>query len=115
MMSRAGHNWIATFYWIGVTMALACFALVMAHGTVLGGVFGGRDLPHRFFAHDRDGRTSFAACFGIGIRGIWNLTQPAAVLRNDRRRCKKVQASGALCLVHGKKNKPHNCERDGRQ
>ncbi len=36
-MSRARHNWIATFYWIGVIMALACFALVVAHGTELVG------------------------------------------------------------------------------
>jgi hypothetical protein len=45
MMSRARHYWIATFFWIGVILALASFAFVMGHGTELVGRFEHRGLP----------------------------------------------------------------------
>jgi hypothetical protein len=35
MMSTAKRNWAAGFYWIGVAMSLACFALVLARNTEL--------------------------------------------------------------------------------
>ena len=44
-MSTARRNWIDAFYWIGVTMALACFAFVMAGNTELIGRFEHRGLP----------------------------------------------------------------------
>jgi hypothetical protein len=34
-MSTARRNWIAGFYWMGVAMALACLALVLAGNTDL--------------------------------------------------------------------------------
>ena len=34
-MSTAKRNWIAGFYWMGVAMALACFALVLTGNTDL--------------------------------------------------------------------------------
>ncbi|MDP8989820.1 MAG: hypothetical protein M3N41_07040 [Acidobacteriota bacterium] len=45
MMSTARRNWIATFYWIGVTMTLSCFALVMAGNTELFGQFEHKGFP----------------------------------------------------------------------
>ncbi len=44
-MSTARRNWIAAFYWIGVTMTLTCFAFVMAGNTELVGRFEHRGFP----------------------------------------------------------------------
>ena len=45
MVSTARRNRMDAFYWIGVTMALACFALVMAGNTELAGRFEHRGFP----------------------------------------------------------------------
>jgi hypothetical protein len=45
MMNTARRNWIGAFYWIGVTMTLACFALVMAGNMELTGRFEHRGFP----------------------------------------------------------------------
>jgi hypothetical protein len=45
MMSTARRNWINGFYWIGVTMTLACFAFVMTGNTELAGRFEHRGFP----------------------------------------------------------------------
>ena len=44
-MSIARRIWIDAFYWIGVTMTLACFAFVMAGNTELVGRFEHRGFP----------------------------------------------------------------------
>ena len=44
-MSTARRNWIGGFYWIGVTMTLACVAFVMAGNTELAGRFEHRGFP----------------------------------------------------------------------
>lgn len=44
-MSTARRNWIAVFYWIGVAMTLACFALVLGGNTELAGRFEHRGFP----------------------------------------------------------------------
>ena len=44
-MSAARRKWIDTFYWIGVTLTLACFAFVMAGNTELAGRFEHRGFP----------------------------------------------------------------------
>jgi type IV secretory pathway VirB2 component (pilin) len=44
-MSTATRNWIAAFYWIGVTMTLACVALVVAGNTDLFGRFEHKGFP----------------------------------------------------------------------
>jgi hypothetical protein len=45
MMSSVRRNWIDAFYWIGVTMTLACFAFVIAGNTELAGRFEHRGFP----------------------------------------------------------------------
>ena len=44
-MSTARRNWINGFYWIGVTMTLACFAFIMAGNTELVARFEHRGFP----------------------------------------------------------------------
>ncbi len=44
-MSTARRNWMDAFYWIGVTMTLACVAFVMAGNTELAGRFEHRGFP----------------------------------------------------------------------
>ena len=44
-MDTARRNWIDVFYWIGVTMTLACFAFVMAGNTEFVGRFEHRGFP----------------------------------------------------------------------
>ena len=44
-MSTARRNWIDAFYWLGVTLTLACFAFVMAGNTELVGRFEHRGFP----------------------------------------------------------------------
>jgi hypothetical protein len=44
-MSTARRNWIDAFYWIGVTMMLACFAFIIAGNTELVGRFEHRGDP----------------------------------------------------------------------
>ena len=44
-MSTARRNWMVAFYWIGVTMTLACLAFVMAGNTELLGRFEHRSFP----------------------------------------------------------------------
>lgn len=44
-MRTARRNWIAAFYWMGVSMTLSCFALVMAGNTGLFGRFEHRGVP----------------------------------------------------------------------
>jgi hypothetical protein len=44
-MTTVRQNWIAAFYWIGVAMTLACFALVLAGNTELLGRFEHRRFP----------------------------------------------------------------------
>ena len=44
-MSPARRNWIDAFYWIGVTLTLACFAFVIAGNTELVGRFEHRGFP----------------------------------------------------------------------
>lgn len=44
-MSTSKRNWTAGFYWIGVAMTLAFFALVLAGNTELGWRFEHRGLP----------------------------------------------------------------------
>jgi len=44
-MSTARRNWIDAFYWLGVTLTLACFAFVMAGNTELAGRFEHRGFP----------------------------------------------------------------------
>ena len=44
-MSTARRNWMVAFYWIGVTMTLACMAFIMAGNTELLGRFEHRGFP----------------------------------------------------------------------
>jgi len=44
-MSTTRQTWSTSFYWIGVAMTLACFALVLAGNTELLGRFEQRGLP----------------------------------------------------------------------
>ena len=44
-MSTIRRNWIDIFYWIGVTMTLACLAFVFAANTELAGRFEHRGFP----------------------------------------------------------------------
>ena len=44
-MTTVRRNWIDAFYWIGVTMTLACFAFVMAGNTEFAGRFEHRGFP----------------------------------------------------------------------
>jgi hypothetical protein len=45
MMSAAKRNWSAAFYWIGVAMIMACFALILAGNTELVWRFEHRGFP----------------------------------------------------------------------
>ena len=44
-MSTSRRNWTAGFYWIGVAMTLACFALVLVGNSELGWRFEHRGFP----------------------------------------------------------------------
>jgi hypothetical protein len=44
-MGTVRRNWIDAFYWIGVTMTLACVAFVLAGNTGLAGRFEHRGFP----------------------------------------------------------------------
>jgi hypothetical protein len=45
MRSTASRNWMDAFYWIGVTMTVACLVFVTAGNTELAGRFEHRGFP----------------------------------------------------------------------